>query len=448
MSQIRSKFIQADAVTTAKVIDGAITNAKIATGVDAAKIADGSVSNTEFQYLNTVTSNIQTQLDGKQATGNYITDLIGDGTASGPGSANLTLSTVNSNTGSFGSSTAIPSFTVNGKGLITAASTNAVIAPAGTLTGTTLASNVVSSSLTSLGTIATGVWDATTIAVNRGGTGQTTYTDGQLLIGNSTGNTLAKSTLTAGANVTITNGSGSITVAAPSILTGFNYISVTSSTTLTINDYAFLSGASFSFTLPTAVGNAGKGFAIQHAGTSLTQVYTINTTSSQTIGGIAGGSYSLYTNGEFLMLISDGSNWQILSHRTDTAWTSYTPTLVGFGTTTNVEFRYRRSGTNIEIMGKYTAGTNTATEARIPLPSSTTSADSSTIPSIRQCGTFVYATNSASFSNALIEPSVTYITLGVQSSSQSGLTKVNGNTYANSVAYAVWASLPVSGWQP
>jgi hypothetical protein len=53
-----------------------------------------------------------------------------------------------------------------------------------------------------------------TLPVVNGGTGQTTYTDGQLLIGNSTGNTLAKSTLTAGSGVTITNGSGTITIAA------------------------------------------------------------------------------------------------------------------------------------------------------------------------------------------------------------------------------------------
>ncbi len=53
-----------------------------------------------------------------------------------------------------------------------------------------------------------------TLAVANGGTGQTTYTDGQLLIGNSTGNTLAKATLTAGANITITNSAGGITIAA------------------------------------------------------------------------------------------------------------------------------------------------------------------------------------------------------------------------------------------
>lgn len=84
---------------------------------------------------------------------NAITALTGDATATGPGSAALTLATVNSNVGSFGSSTAIPNFTVNGKGLITAAGTSVVIAPAGTLTGTTLNSTVVSSSLTSVGTL-------------------------------------------------------------------------------------------------------------------------------------------------------------------------------------------------------------------------------------------------------------------------------------------------------
>jgi hypothetical protein len=51
------------------------------------------------------------------------------------------------------------------------------------------------------------------LPVASGGTGQSTFTNGQLLIGNTTGNTLNKATLTAGANITITNGTGSITIA-------------------------------------------------------------------------------------------------------------------------------------------------------------------------------------------------------------------------------------------
>ena len=53
-----------------------------------------------------------------------------------------------------------------------------------------------------------------TVTVAKGGTGQTSYTNGQLLIGNTTGNTLAKATLTAGSGISVTNGAGSITIAA------------------------------------------------------------------------------------------------------------------------------------------------------------------------------------------------------------------------------------------
>jgi len=53
-----------------------------------------------------------------------------------------------------------------------------------------------------------------TVAVANGGTGETTYTNGQLLIGNTTGSTLTKATLTAGTGINITNSTGSITIAA------------------------------------------------------------------------------------------------------------------------------------------------------------------------------------------------------------------------------------------
>lgn len=55
-----------------------------------------------------------------------------------------------------------------------------------------------------------------TLAVANGGTGQVTYTDGQILIGNSTGNTLAKTTITAGTGISVANGSGTITISATS----------------------------------------------------------------------------------------------------------------------------------------------------------------------------------------------------------------------------------------
>jgi hypothetical protein len=160
--------------STGKMSQTAVSpSSAVATDANGLPIASTTTA-TELSYVHGVTSSIQTQISGLQPSGNYITALTGDVTATGPGSVAATLATVNSNVGSFGSSTSIPSFTVNAKGLITAASGNAVVAPAGTLSGTTLNSTVVTSSLTSVGTIATGIWNGTTIAIANGGTGHTT----------------------------------------------------------------------------------------------------------------------------------------------------------------------------------------------------------------------------------------------------------------------------------
>ena len=48
---------------------GSVSNTMVGTGIAATKLADGSISNTEFQYLNGVSSAIQTQLDAKAGAG-------------------------------------------------------------------------------------------------------------------------------------------------------------------------------------------------------------------------------------------------------------------------------------------------------------------------------------------------------------------------------------------
>jgi hypothetical protein len=48
--------------------NGVVTNAKVATGIDAVKIADGTVTNAEFQYIGGLTSDAQTQINSKEAT--------------------------------------------------------------------------------------------------------------------------------------------------------------------------------------------------------------------------------------------------------------------------------------------------------------------------------------------------------------------------------------------
>jgi hypothetical protein len=55
--------------------DQAVTNNKLAPGIDAAKLADGTVSNTELQYLDGAAGNIQDQLDAPKPT---LSDADGD----------------------------------------------------------------------------------------------------------------------------------------------------------------------------------------------------------------------------------------------------------------------------------------------------------------------------------------------------------------------------------
>jgi hypothetical protein len=94
-----------------------------------------------------------------------------------------------------------------------------------------------------------------TLAAGKGGTGQTTYSNGQLLIGNSSGN-LSKANLTAGSGIDITNGSGSVTISnnipvteayslTDATTSSTSYVSVGSGLTLTpgAGDYLiFFSG--------------------------------------------------------------------------------------------------------------------------------------------------------------------------------------------------------------
>lgn len=127
-----------------------------------------------------------------------------------------------------------------------------------------------------------------------------------------------------------TNAAWSAVTAAPA------YTMTSQASTLNpavLGTHYILSGASFVVTLPTAVGVSGQEIILQHNGTSLTNKYTINTTSSQTLlgagGTVASGVYILATNGEIAVLRSDGANWVVARHQTTILPQSYTP---GFGT--------------------------------------------------------------------------------------------------------------------
>ena len=65
----------------ASSLTGTVSNSQIGTGIDATKVADGSVTNAEFQFINTLSSNAQTQLDAKVAKASNLSDLASASTA-------------------------------------------------------------------------------------------------------------------------------------------------------------------------------------------------------------------------------------------------------------------------------------------------------------------------------------------------------------------------------
>lgn len=66
---LTNKTIDADLNTLSNIENADI---KALAAIDATKIADGSVSNSEFQFINSITSNVQTQLDSKVSTASNV----------------------------------------------------------------------------------------------------------------------------------------------------------------------------------------------------------------------------------------------------------------------------------------------------------------------------------------------------------------------------------------
>lgn len=370
---------------TNKVITVGTANRALQTD-GSGNVAASSVTSTELGYVSGVTSALQSQIDGKQpldadltalaglsATGliartgsgtaaartltagsNKLSISNGDGVAGNPtadvAEANLTLNniggTLGINKGGTGQTTAntalnalLPSQTGNATKVLQTDGTNTSWAAGAALTNP----------MTTLGDIIVGGASGVPARLPIG-------TDGQALIYDSASTDLIK-------------WGSPRRVIQPSPIITANY-SVTNDDDILLCNSSV--NSTFTITLPTAVGIKGKIYRIiKNTFVDGADNITLTTTSSQTIKfqNHAQTSVALITVGESWEVISDGSNWAVLQHDTVTNPSTYTPTFTGFGTPTNVFFKWHRRFDKILVEGFFTSGTPTATAGSITLPS-------------------------------------------------------------------------------
>jgi hypothetical protein len=148
-------------------------------------------------------------------------------------------------------------------------------APAGTLTGTTLASNVVSSSLTGVGTITSGVWNGTGIDIAHGGTNSVAQTTSGVNYYNGTSITSGTGFVYSGGNVGIGTANPAATLDVNGNIDIFGAggylteIANAGTTGTTLNKLAKLTGAPSTAVITATTDTGGAiGIAVGQAGTS------------------------------------------------------------------------------------------------------------------------------------------------------------------------------------
>jgi hypothetical protein len=195
--------------------------------------------------------------------------------------------------------------------------------------------------------------------------------------------------------------------------------------------------------------NIGQSFAI---GYTYTAPNAVRTYSLQIKNNAATGTSGLETVGGGPVVFNvyyfpDASLQAIRADQADYPPTSYVPTLNGF-TATSTDCKHYRAAGNLGVNCKFTINAVSAAEMRVSFPGSLTSN-----PSMYAAGTnpvsFVLRNTSIAESYyTLVEPSVSYLTFGVQGAGSSAVAKANANgifANGNTILFNAYPIF-INGW--
>ncbi len=228
----------------------------------------------------------------------------------------------------------------------------------------------------------------------------------------------------------------------------------------TTSDSVILCSASaFTVTLPTAVGISGKQYFIQKTDSTLANIITVATTSSQTIGNPTQTTYTLATQGESISVVSDNANWQIISRVIPdikgTTLFTFVPNASGYGTITGAAYYCWREGRHLCARIAFNNGTAAGASANVVFPSGVVLDTGGLVSGNKNIvGTWVMAdtTTANNYPNRAglvwVRPANTdriYLSLdnGSSTLSDNNVTQITGTSGS---FWNIEFKIPVSGW--
>jgi hypothetical protein len=204
------------------------------------------------------------------------------------------------------------------------------------------------------------------------------------------------------------------------------------------------SGGIWTGTLPSAVTNTGKVFTLSRTDQTLANPWTIAAAAGN-VG--ASATTTIDTQYETLVVVSDGTNYQILERRVDSTPTSYTAAWVGLGTVSNSTTVWSRPSPKwMRLDFGVTSGTPTAVPLQLPLPSSALTCQ--IVATTQVVGTFYYTLNAAIIGTVLASNGEAFLKFGLQGTSNTGTTPLNGNAIMSAgQGISGFALFPITQWK-